>query len=318
MDNHRFDRFVRAMATASTRRRLLQGLAGLVVGGAGASFHSIGGEAAVCRGPGRLCREAANCCAHSYCGNGPHRRCTCDPAFTACGSVCVDLLADVANCGSCGHLCPDEPCNTTICASGVCDTVPDPLQDGLACDDGDLCTGGDVCQSGVCAGDPVDCSGFVDACHTSVCDPNSGNCLTQTLADDTVCVSANPCDVDPTCQAGICTPVSTLLCLVCHECSGNACVPVADGTSCGQNAVCVNGGCQLIQCLACSHLEGISCVADADGTPCGQNAYCVNGGCQVIQCLVCNHVEGIACVPDNNGTPCGQNLVCENGGCVPV
>lgn len=42
----------------------------------------------------------------------------CTQTQTMCGDACVDLMADVENCGSCGHACG---CGSTSCTAGVCD-----------------------------------------------------------------------------------------------------------------------------------------------------------------------------------------------------
>jgi hypothetical protein len=65
MDDGGFDEIVKAVA--SSRRKLLRSLAGLVGGGALVASGLSEADAAGCRGTGAICREDANCCLHK-CG----------------------------------------------------------------------------------------------------------------------------------------------------------------------------------------------------------------------------------------------------------
>jgi hypothetical protein len=315
MDDLRFDQFVRSLANAS-RRRLLITLAGT----GAAALAGARATAAECRPPDRLCREHANCC-WEICGPkdaSGRRRCVCPPGLIACGDTCVDPQTDPANCGGCGAVCAAPSCHAPICANGLCDSVPDPQQNGLACDDGDLCTTGDHCQNGACVSTPVDCSQFADACHTSACDPGSGNCFSQTFVDGTACDHPDECAIDPACQSGTCTPAGFVACLGdCQTCSGGGCVPLPDGTACFGGDACVNGTCVLIPCGICEELVGINCVPKPDGAPCPAGDACINGQCTIILCPPpCNDLIGIDCVPKPDGTSCGLDQICQSGNCV--
>jgi hypothetical protein len=85
----------------------------------------------------------------------------CSAGLTLCDGVCVDLMADAANCGQCGAVCPAE----LVCSAGAC-TAACPsglMQCGQACVDlnthilncgicGNACLEGQVCVGGQCTG----------------------------------------------------------------------------------------------------------------------------------------------------------------------
>jgi cysteine-rich repeat protein len=68
-------------------------------------------------GPPRDCDDGDPATADSC--DETARRCdnrTCDPAWTMCGGVCVDLLFSDLNCGACGAACPAGQ----LCQRGIC------------------------------------------------------------------------------------------------------------------------------------------------------------------------------------------------------
>lgn len=92
MDGRRFDQMARTLANGVTRRTAVRRIGGAVVAAGLALIGHRRGEATVCRQPGRLCRENANCC-NGLCGgkNETGRRtCLCDDGRPAChGKCCV-------------------------------------------------------------------------------------------------------------------------------------------------------------------------------------------------------------------------------------
>lgn len=95
MDDHRFDRLVRALATeVSARRRVL----GWVVGSVPAVILPTGQEvAARCGNIGARCERDRDCCEGRRCKRG---RCRCLPGRPRCGKIC----------------CPEGQ----VCAEGLC------------------------------------------------------------------------------------------------------------------------------------------------------------------------------------------------------
>ncbi len=135
MDDHRFDDFAKALATGSSRRRVLKGLAGSaaagllsLVGVAGTDAKPKAGRG--CKRAGKKCRADAQCCSGTCdpmtgtcvaaagpadCADvictaekfpDPNRgcECVCLPAFVPCGTACCDSDAGCADpaTGICG------------------------------------------------------------------------------------------------------------------------------------------------------------------------------------------------------------------------
>jgi hypothetical protein len=62
---------------------------------------------------GTPCTSAQDCHGHAGCFDGT---CLCNPGFAACGTECVDLSTNAANCGACKHACAVG----ATCVEGVC------------------------------------------------------------------------------------------------------------------------------------------------------------------------------------------------------
>lgn len=222
MDAHRFDALTRSLSSARTRRGVLTGLAGLVVGvrrvgRAGAAptpcppgqkadkkgvcrcpagtdpcptgcfalkrdVKHCGGCGIACR-PGEICQKGVCRCP---------RDATCCPAGQVpCAGACLtpdQLLTDANNCGVCGGVCgPDQ-----ACVNGVC--VP-------ACDGpvfGEECTTVNECCTG---GAPVQCASVYIVDLTNCCRPLgtacprdvTPNCCAQRASDGiTVATDCSP------------------------------------------------------------------------------------------------------------------------------
>jgi hypothetical protein len=140
---------------------------------------------------------------------------TCEPC--AGGLECVadtDCLSQQCS----GGVCDPVECNVDAdcdsfdgaCTTGKCDLMTfhcfgAPANEGDACEGNDQCVLDTVCQDGVCGGGtPKDCSALDDACHTGVCDPESGACGAEELKDGTKCEDGVACTKLEVCKAGVC------------------------------------------------------------------------------------------------------------------
>ena len=101
----------------------------------------------------------------------------CDPGRTTCGDVCVDISADIQNCGACGNVCGSN----ADCEDGVC-TEREPCQPG-ECPSGQFCDA----SSGACR---VGCLSDSDCTGDRVCDVEARQCVCdsgQHACRDTMC-----------------------------------------------------------------------------------------------------------------------------------
>jgi glucose/arabinose dehydrogenase len=73
-----------------------------------------------------------------------------------------------------------------------------------SCDDGNPCTLNDVCSNGVCAGEPIDCSGLDDVCVVGICDEQTGSCVIDPVDAGTPCDDGDACTNDDACSNGVC------------------------------------------------------------------------------------------------------------------
>lgn len=102
----------------------------------------------------------------------------CQSPLTACGSQCVDITSDAANCGGCGHACgANDTCVNQVCTP---------------------------CPFTICSGVCVDTSSDTDACGScwNFCPPPQGN------MDSVICQAGQcyDCCGDSSCL-GQCTPM---------------------------------------------------------------------------------------------------------------
>ena len=225
------------------------------------------------------------------------------------GDVCLAGVCAGASL-DCSEL--DSACLVGVCApqTGACEAVPG--FEGAQCDDGDLCTTGDACAGGSCEGLDVDCADLDDACEVGVCDPESGACAAEPLAEGGACEDGDPCTILDTCAGGVCegTPKACLAAGPCFEAtcdpdSGGACVQSLapngmicdDGNFCTGGDVCTGGACigvpidcggapQVCHESVCDAATGLCKVAAlGDGTvcaaddPCIVGSVCINGAC---------------------------------------
>jgi hypothetical protein len=222
------------------------------------------GEGAVCNGG--VCSA---CVANTPCVPAD----ACHVGATSCAtgvSVCVDTGASVADGASCG--------TNAVCGGGVCN----------ACEAGAACDPANPCKTGALA-----CSSGAPVCTESGDEPDGTSCGADQVCSGGACVG---------CVSGAaCTPANA-----CHvgatSCTSGASVcvdtgaSVADGASCGTDAVCAGGTCN-------------ACEA---GATCDPANPCKTGA------LVCDTGTPVCTESGNepNGTGCGTDQVCNGGACV--
>ncbi len=291
------------------------------------------------------CDDGDPCTVDEICSNGlclgipvdctpfdtPCTRASCDPNGAEGNCAIISPVANGTTCDD-GQVCTlDDACSNGICigelidcsTAGVacnfasCDTnglnpncdIFTPVADGEPCDDGQVCTLDDACQSGVCLGDPIDCSTAGDQCNTAACDTNGvePNCdILAPVPDGLLCDDDNVCTLDDACQSGACLgdPVD------CST-SGNAC----NVASCDTNGAAPN--CDILTPVA----DGELC---NDDNPCTLDDACIGGEClgdpvvcipPVPECTIAfcdtNGPDGNCVVqPVNEGGVCDDNDVC--------
>ena len=200
----------------------------------------------------------------------------------------------VADCPSCNY------CDGIRC-------VPDPLQ--TTCTSACIQGGVGVCQGGNCTGGtPVNCGTATFCSGAPTCDPVLGcqpgapvNC-----GSGDVCTGIRYCDPSLGCQQGTpldCGPATSCTSAPTCDSTAGGCQPgspVADGTTCGSNSLCLAGTCS----------QG-SCAGQTDGTS------CLGGGSIPGVCLagVCTG-SGSQCSPICNGGSCSDG-VCSPQQCQP-
>ncbi|MBN1769681.1 MAG: hypothetical protein JXB32_00350 [Deltaproteobacteria bacterium] len=152
------------------------------------------------------------------------------------GEMCADGACVPGSPMDCSAL--DDACHAGACdrTDGTCRAFP--LADGTVCDDGDPCTGDGTCALGLCGGAaPVDCSALDDACHAGACDPASGACRAEPLADGTACDDGVACTGGDACRAGVCTGAPEDA-----DADGHAAAGCLDGDDCDDGRAEVHPG----------------------------------------------------------------------------
>jgi hypothetical protein len=203
VDGSRFDALTRSLSQPGRRRRVLAGLAAGALGLAGRGRA----DAVVCRPPGQLCRENANCCSRT-CGTDAAGRRTCQQCRSR-----TDCPAPGA-------------CRTVDCVDGACTESP---VTGGACTPAGGGTG--VCEGGTCVAQacpvPSSCG------NTQIC--GSFPCIcAATTEGDRACVNSlslyAPCASSGDCRAGQRCLVGSCFGNICQSVCGPAAADAAAGS----------------------------------------------------------------------------------------
>jgi hypothetical protein len=244
---------------------------------------------------------------------------------------------------------PDQCHGPATCASGTGTCGAPPPLSNTGCDDGNMCTTGDMCQAGVCTGGSsvtctapdlchtvgacVPASGCPapvaiacappDACHMAgSCDAGTGQCTYPKMTDGTGCDDGNKCNGIETCQNGVCSAGTAVVCAAkdgCHMAgtcdppTGMCSDPTApDGTSCDDGnkcngiETCASGTCTTgtgVTCTAKDRCHGVGTCSPSTGVcsdpPLGDGTSCDDGnkcnGIETCQSGTCAAGTGVTC-----------------------
>jgi hypothetical protein len=360
MDEARFDDLARAFASSLSRRRALGVMIGAALAGAFGNLKFARAAALPCS---QLSQPA--CC--SYCNslfpNNATQALQCYSQWIAhrlgpcaCQAKGGGLPCLTSPGTSTAYVCcqpPSNPCMTSTCPGGVCNTAPVP--NGRSCSGPDKCQTYS-CQNGSCTGASRVCTP-IDQCHAAgACDSSTGTCSNPPVTNGTPCKGSTNCRAY-TCQAGVCTDGGPLVCTpsdqchvagTCNPATGKCSNPNApngtscdDGNLCTLNDTCQNGVCIGSASVVCTpldqcHVAGVCDPATGqcsnpnapngracdDGDPCTTNDVCTNGVCAgtPVACPVCKSCSGGICVNDADNTDCASTppSKCCSGNCTDI
>jgi hypothetical protein len=236
-------------------------------------------------------------------GNGCTQADTCQSGICVGGTPVVCTAVD--QCRFAGT------CNP---ATGTCSTPQVP--NGQSCNDGNACTQTDSCQNGICTGaNPTTCVAS-DQCHAAgTCNPATGFCSNPTLTNGTSCNDGNACTQNDSCQNGVCSGASPVVCTALDQCHDSGTCDPTTGTC--SNPISADG-------RACN-----------DGNACTQLDFCQSGICTGSDSVVCTALDqchsagscdamtGVCSNPlkpngstCNDGNACTQLDSCQSGACI--
>jgi hypothetical protein len=250
---------------------------------------------------GCACVTSADCPRTNLCAGVP----TCDPTKLTC------LPGTPVDCSALNDACHVGSCSPT---TGQC--VATPRADGTTCDDGDLCTSGpSSCQAGVCKGtNPVTCTAS-DQCHDAgTCNSATGICSSPAKTNGTGCNDGNACTKTDSCQGGVCTGASAVVCAASDQCHSAGTCDTSSGVCSNpaktNGSTCDDGS----LCTKTDTCQGGVC---AGGSPvtCAASDQCHSAGSCDAKTGTCSNPslpDGVDC---NDGSLCTQLDTCKTGVC---
>jgi hypothetical protein len=306
---------------------------------------------------GTPCDDGSPCTSNDICGLGECRGKPADGGLE-CDDEDPCTFEDACVAGQCVGIAKDCSGQRTSCSEGACNPstgacVAAPKEDGLACDDGDRCTTSDQCRSGACSGDLVICEAPSNPCLEVACDPDSGACTIEAVAEGSACDDGDACTQGETCVEGECEGEAMDCSALDGMCKAGVCDPQTgecqvaafpDGTVCDDGEACTTGeACVAGSCGGAVQVPDGSLCDDED--PCTETDACAAGSClgqpkdcagvstssctigvcdeETGECLVVP-IEDPACVcfgaedgtVCDDGQPCTEDDACQGGLCL--
>lgn len=225
------------------------------------------------------------------------------------------VLSGGSECCSVAGCNDSSACTTDACTgNGTCSHAA--VANGTTCSDSNGCTKTDTCQAGVCTGaSPVVCTA-ADACHTvGTCNPANGTCSSPVAANGTTCSDGNACTKTDSCQAGVCTGASPVVCTAsdachvagtCNTATGTCSNPTApNGTTCSDGNACTKT--DSCQAGVCTGASPVVCTA-SDACHVAGTCNTANGTCSNPAA-----VDGASC---SDGNACNGSESCTQGACI--
>ncbi|MBI5529649.1 MAG: hypothetical protein HY897_25255, partial [Deltaproteobacteria bacterium] len=297
------------------------------------------------RPPGTPCVSGNECVREETCDASAQCVGTAEPDTKQCdddqGCTWDDHCDGAGTCAGTAYSCPAPgQCEESVTCDGAGGCARVFKDQGTACGDGQICTWDDVCDgAGGCAGTPYTCE--PNECqYTSVCD-GTGACATTWKPEYTFCTSDGNGCTDDVCRNGQCVHQSVpnntpcgdgSLCTTVDKCQAGVCVGSAPVQCQAQDSCHEAGVCdpQTGECSNPVKVEGSAC---DDGSVCTKDDRCDSQGvcvgtayvcgppneCQVSSqcdglggCIVVNKTNGLSCGSDGNS--CTDD-VCQAGQC---
>ncbi len=266
MDEQRFDAALRALHTATTRRKGLAAALGLLLGGMALDADARGnqGRGPAAQGPcgdgsarANRCQRNGDCCT-KYCADG---ECRCKPNWMQCGKA--------------------AECCSGVCSNGRCDGGAKPA--GSRCEESFNCQDGLACIKGVCTKSNTarctkqNCPG---CCEGTTC--RSGS---QKQACGTKGGACARCSGGATCTNGICGAGCSRATCPDGCCKNGVCKTGTSSNACGSGGgACVtctgDKTCQSQRCKSAGGGGGGGGGCTSDSQCSGSTPICDGGTCR--------------------------------------
>jgi hypothetical protein len=340
MDHQRFDNFARAMASGTSRRRMVKGMVGGAIAAA-FGFRDVTSRAQDAGlALGSPCTASSECNQSggvTTCGDNGIAR---DGALNCCRTQSGDCAQDSHCCGSllCTNgTCGGSPSSGSIQVGGTCTATSQCSQAGGAtvcgdnglsrdgalnccrnlggpCQIDDHCCGAQLCNSGICGGTQLLPLGSVctatDQCSQTggavVCGDNgldTDGALNCCRNQGGACTAGSHCCGGLTCTNGVCGGATGALPLGAQCTAASECSQTGGAVVCGDNGISTDGA------LNCCRNQGGACTADAQ---CCSSFLCVNGICGGSSSGTLQ--PGAACTATSQCSQTGGAVVCADNG----